>query len=360
VTLSCATADATIRYTLDGSAPSQSSAEYTAPIELAATTTVKARAYAEGKTPSAVATATYTYVDPVQPVYDIAIAACENGTLETSATNDIPAGTVVTVTATPAAGYRLASVTTNGAALAGTTFTMPDEDVTLAATFEEQGEPTQMFYIGETGYDSWADVYAAAKVGDTIVVGAGAEIKQSSGAIVKSVTIDLCGRELSYSSGWLTGCSVDVVDTGAPDGRFMVSAYAINISGGALDLSALASGQVTGRFQMSGTTLLAFPGSMFGAFLAGLLYHKVKKLLPLAAAGEVFGTAILGGITAYPIAKFIMNSESAALFGLVLPFFVSSAGGAVIGFVLLTALEKTGVLRRAASSLGGKTGDARS
>ena len=151
-------------------------------------------------------------------------------------------------------------MTTNGAALAGTTFPMPAADVTVAATFEEQGEPTQMFYIGETGYDSWADVYAAAKAGDTIVVGAGAEIKQSSGAIVKSVTIDLCGRELSYSSGWLTGCSVDVVDTGAPDGRFMVSAYAINISGGTLDLSALASGQVTGRFQMSGTTLLAFPG----------------------------------------------------------------------------------------------------
>ena len=44
----------------------------------------------------------------------------------------------------------------------------------------------------------------------------------------------------------------------------------------------------------------------------------------------------------------------------ILEFSVSSAGGAVIGFVLLTALEKTGVLRRAASSLGGKTGDARS
>ena len=260
VALSCATADATIRYTLDGSAPTASSTQYTNPIPLSATTTVKARAYAEGMNPSAVASATYTYVDPVQPVYDIAIAACENGTLETSATNDIPAGTVVTVTATPAAGYRLASVTTNGAALAGTTFPMPAADVTVAATFEEQGEPTQMFYIGETGYDSWADVYAAAKAGDTIVVGKEAEIKQTSGAIVKSVTIDLCGHKLSYASGWLTGCSVAVVDTGAPDGEFEVSAYAMNVSGGALDLSALASGQVTGRFQMSGTTLLAFPG----------------------------------------------------------------------------------------------------
>lgn len=107
-------------------------------------------------------------------------------------------------------------------------------------------------------------------------------------------------------------------------------------------------------------SLLAFPGSMFGALLAGLLYHKVKKLLPLAAVGEVFGTAVLGGLTAYPIAKFVMGSESAALFGLVLPFFVSSAGGAVIAFVLLIALEKAGVLRQVTSALGGNTGDVRS
>ena len=260
VAISCATLGATIRYTLDGNAPTASSTPYTAPIPLTATTTVKARAYAEGMNPSAVATATYTYVDPAQPVYDIAIAAPQNGTLETSATNDIPAGTVVTVTATPAAGYRLASVTTNGAALAGATFAMPAGDVTLAATFEEQGEPTHMFYIGGTGYDSWADVYAAAKAGDTIVVGANAEIKQSSGTINKSVTIDLCGRSLSHASGWLTGCSIDVVDTGAPAGQFVVSGYSMNVSGGTLDLSSLASGQVTGRFQMSGTTLLAFPG----------------------------------------------------------------------------------------------------
>ena len=104
-------------------------------------------------------------------------------------------------------------------------------------------------------------------------------------------------------------------------------------------------------------TLLAFPGSIFGAVLAGLVFHKIKKCLPLAAAGEVFGTAVLGGLVAYPVAKFIMNSESAALFGFVLPFFVSSAGGAVIGFILLEALDKSGVLKRASASLEGSTGN---
>ena len=40
-------------------------------------------------------------------------------------------------------------------------------------------------------------------------------------------------------------------------------------------------------------SLMAFPGSMFGALLCGLTYHKAKQLLPTLVA-EVFGTSILG------------------------------------------------------------------
>ena len=67
VTLSCATAGATIRYTLNGSDPTAESAIYTAPIALSSTTTIKARAFAEGMNPSAIASATYTLVDPGTP-----------------------------------------------------------------------------------------------------------------------------------------------------------------------------------------------------------------------------------------------------------------------------------------------------
>ena len=68
VVLSCATLGATIRYTLDGSNPTSSSTEYTAPIALSATTTIKARAYAEDMNPSGIASATYTLVDPGTPL----------------------------------------------------------------------------------------------------------------------------------------------------------------------------------------------------------------------------------------------------------------------------------------------------
>lgn len=60
VTLSCATEGASIHYTTDGSAPTESSTPYAAPIALAATTTIKARAYAAGRGPSGIVSATYT------------------------------------------------------------------------------------------------------------------------------------------------------------------------------------------------------------------------------------------------------------------------------------------------------------
>ena len=42
-------------------------------------------------------------------------------------------------------------------------------------------------------------------------------------------------------------------------------------------------------------SLLAFPGSMVGAYLCGFLYRKTGRLAA-AYFGEVFGTGILGGI----------------------------------------------------------------
>src|SRR5574344_348550 len=61
VTITCATEGATIRYTTDGSDPTVSSTVYTVAIVLNDTTTIKARGYKSGMTPSAVAAQTYTY-----------------------------------------------------------------------------------------------------------------------------------------------------------------------------------------------------------------------------------------------------------------------------------------------------------
>lgn len=62
VKISCSTADASVYYTLDGSEPTESSTACPAgdSIEVAVTTTIKARGYKSGMNPSGIAEATYT------------------------------------------------------------------------------------------------------------------------------------------------------------------------------------------------------------------------------------------------------------------------------------------------------------
>lgn len=85
-------------------------------------------------------------------------------------------------------------------------------------------------------------------------------------------------------------------------------------------------------------TLLAFPGSMVGALLSALLYKKFRLTLA-ALAGEVVGTGVIGAVVAYPVAVLIL-SKSAALFGFVIPFAMSSFAGAALSAILITAVKK--------------------
>jgi len=94
-------------------------------------------------------------------------------------------------------------------------------------------------------------------------------------------------------------------------------------------------------------TLLAFPGSMLGALVCGLVY-KYSKKLSLTLVGEVFGTGILGGLCAYPIAKLFMGDVvgEIAFYAYIVPFLVSTVGGAILAGVMLGALKKTGILSK--------------
>ena len=90
-------------------------------------------------------------------------------------------------------------------------------------------------------------------------------------------------------------------------------------------------------------SLMAFPGSMCGALLAGLLYQYGKKL-PFAYVGEVFGTGIIGGMLSYPIAYLIMGNKAAALFTFVVPFLISTCGGTIIAIIVTIPMKKAGIL----------------
>lgn len=94
------------------------------------------------------------------------------------------------------------------------------------------------------------------------------------------------------------------------------------------------------RNLMGTGSLLAFPGSMVGALLCGLIYQKTGKLL-LTYIGEVVGTGLLGGMLCYPVTVLIMGNSEAALFTYVMPFFMSTACGTVMAAILVAALEKS-------------------
>lgn len=92
-------------------------------------------------------------------------------------------------------------------------------------------------------------------------------------------------------------------------------------------------------------SLMAFPGSMFGALLCGIAYWKLKKIFPTLLA-EVFGTAILGGLCAYPIAVLLMGQSAGdiAFYAYIIPFLISTAAGAILSGVLIYSLDRAKVL----------------
>ena len=97
-------------------------------------------------------------------------------------------------------------------------------------------------------------------------------------------------------------------------------------------------------------SLMAFPGSMLGALLCGVAYHASKNL-PLTLIAEVFGTAVLGGLCAYPVATLLMG-QSVAVYAYIVPFLISTAGGSILAGILVYALKGAGALERMQTTLG--------
>ena len=99
-------------------------------------------------------------------------------------------------------------------------------------------------------------------------------------------------------------------------------------------------------------SLLAFPGSMCGALLCGLVYWKTKNL-PATLVGEVFGTGIIGGLLSYPVAVAFMGvvAGSIAFYAYVVPFLVSTVGGSILAGILVFTLQRSGALKSMRAAL---------
>ena len=86
-------------------------------------------------------------------------------------------------------------------------------------------------------------------------------------------------------------------------------------------------------------TLLAFPGGMIGAFLAGLAYQFFRNVY-FAGLGEILGTGLLGALVSAWIVGPIFMGKSIAVGTLIVAFSVSTLGGTIIGILALHLLRK--------------------
>lgn len=98
------------------------------------------------------------------------------------------------------------------------------------------------------------------------------------------------------------------------------------------------------RFATGTGSVFAFPGSPFGALAVGLAYRVLKR--DAAAFAEPLGTVLLGA-TAGAVAFAPLAGLSGAAGGFLVlagSFGLSSILGAIIGYLLLRALRRGGVL----------------
>ena len=89
-----------------------------------------------------------------------------------------------------------------------------------------------------------------------------------------------------------------------------------------------------------------------GTLLGGLAYRKWKKL-GAACLGEVFGTSVLGGLCAWPMAILFMGKSAGdvAFYAYIVPFLISTAVGSALAWLLLAALSKSKLLSRLQAEL---------
>jgi len=101
------------------------------------------------------------------------------------------------------------------------------------------------------------------------------------------------------------------------------------------------------RVLMGTGTLFAFPGSIPGALMVGLVYRLLGR--DWAAFAEPIGTGPIGAtISALILGPAI--GKGVGLWALQAAFLTSSIPGCIIGFLFIITLRKTGILNRFSNS----------
>lgn len=101
---------------------------------------------------------------------------------------------------------------------------------------------------------------------------------------------------------------------------------------------------------LSGRTIQAVAGAIFGPILGGLLYRKFHNFW-VVLLGEVVGTGFVGAMVSYPLMKLFYGLDAQSPFYYI-PFYTPSAVvGGCMGVAVLLILKRTGMLDRMLSQL---------
>ena len=101
---------------------------------------------------------------------------------------------------------------------------------------------------------------------------------------------------------------------------------------------------------LSGRTIQAVAGAIFGPILGGLLYRKFHNFW-VVLLGEVVGTGFVGAMVSYPLMKLFYGLDAQSPFYYI-PFYApSSILGALLAVGVLYVLKRSGVLDRMQSGL---------
>lgn len=102
---------------------------------------------------------------------------------------------------------------------------------------------------------------------------------------------------------------------------------------------------------MSGRTIQAVVGAVFGPVLGGLLYRRFHSFAAVWI-GEVVGTGFFGAMAAYPLMRAFYGLDAQSPFYYI-PFYTPSAVvGAAMGVAVLMILKKSGALRWLMEQMG--------
>ncbi len=103
---------------------------------------------------------------------------------------------------------------------------------------------------------------------------------------------------------------------------------------------------------LSGRTIQAITGAVFGPILGGLIWNKTKNIY-LVCVGEIIGTGLFGALASYPLMKwfYALDVQNPLYY---IPYYTPSAVvGGMMGTLVLVILKRSKALEHFLAELEG-------